>query len=101
MIRVRPRPGTGLVLLWTVLPAAAALAGGDPGAPPRVPWTSSRIHGTPEPPPPYRAEPAFPHLAFRQPLELTAAPGTDRLFVAEQEGRVYSFPPDPDCSRAD
>ena len=40
---------------------------------------------------PYRLEPAFPKLRFASPVDITAAPGSDRLFVAEQHGRVYSF----------
>ena len=64
-------------------------------------WTTSRITGSPEPPPPYRVERAFPELKFVNPVELTAAPGTDRLFLAEQSGKIYSFPNDPSCARPD
>lgn len=67
----------------------------------RVPWTSSRIRGTPDPPPPYRTEPAFPKLKFDEPLDITGAPGTDRLFVVERFGRVFSFPGDPRTGKAD
>ena len=61
---------------------------------PRVLWTSSGIQGTPEPPPPYRVEVAFPDLKFRQPVTLTNAPNCDRLFVVELGGKVFSFDPD-------
>ncbi|MGE3806592.1 MAG: sorbosone dehydrogenase family protein [Gemmataceae bacterium] len=67
----------------------------------RVPWTTSRVKGTPEPPPPYRSEPAFPKLKFDEPLELTAAPGSDRLFVAQRRGKLYSFKNDPAVARPD
>ena len=50
----------------------------------RVPWTTSRVKGTPEPPPAYRTEVAFPKLKFAEPLELATAPGSDRLFIAER-----------------
>jgi glucose/arabinose dehydrogenase len=41
---------------------------------------------------PYEAVPAFPALRFESPLFLTFPPdGTDRLFVAEQDGRVRWF----------
>ena len=66
-----------------------------PGRGGRPLWTTSRITGSPEPPPPYRVERAFPGLKFVNPVELTAAPGTDRLFLAEQSGKIYSFPNDP------
>ncbi|MCO6458235.1 MAG: PQQ-dependent sugar dehydrogenase [Pirellulaceae bacterium] len=67
----------------------------------RVPWSTSRFRGRPEPPPPYRAERLFPKLNFQQPTVLTSAPGTDRWFVAEHSGKIYSIPPDPDCAAAD
>jgi len=67
----------------------------------RKPWTTSRVKGSPEPPLPYRAQRVFPRLNFEQPTVLTNAPSTDRLFVAEQKGRIYSIPDDPDCKQAD
>lgn len=42
---------------------------------------------------------AFPGLSFSNPLELTFAPGDDsRLYVAEQSGRVLTFPNDASAS---
>ena len=67
----------------------------------RVPWTTSRVIGSPEPPPPYRTARAFPRLSFNEPLDLAAAPGTDRLWVAERKGRVLSFVNRADVERAD
>ena len=67
----------------------------------RPAWTTSRVKGTPEPPLPYRAQRVFPNLGFEQPTVLTSAPGTDRLFVAEQKGRIYSIPNDRECREAD
>lgn len=67
----------------------------------RVPWTMSKVHGSPEPPPPYRTEPAFPKLTFEEPLDLTYAPGTNRLFVAGRYGKVWSFVNDKNTARAD
>jgi putative heme-binding domain-containing protein len=67
----------------------------------RVPWTTSRVTGSPEPPPPYRIERVFPKLAFKNPLLISSAPGTDRLFVGEHLGKLYSFRPDPAPDRAD
>ncbi len=58
----------------------------------RTAWTTSRVVGTPDPPSPYRTEAAFPKLKFNEPLEMVAAPGANRLFVAERFGKVYSFP---------
>ena len=67
----------------------------------RTPWTSSRIQGSPEPPPPYKIERAFAKLAFKNPLLLTTAPGINRFFVCEQAGKIFSFPIDPDVAKAD
>src|SRR5260370_42612349 len=67
----------------------------------RVPWTTSRLTGSPDPPPPYKIVRAFPKLTFKNPLLLRNAPGTERLFIGEQEGKLYSFPNDPVVGNAD
>lgn len=67
----------------------------------RVPWTTSRVRGTPDPPPPYRTELAFPKLRFEEPLAMAYAPGSDRAFVAQRFGKVVSFPNDPAVEKAD
>jgi uncharacterized repeat protein (TIGR03806 family) len=68
----------------------------------RVLWTTSKVIGSPEPPPPYKTEPAFPKLPkFEEPLDLTYAPGTSRLFVAERWGKIYSFVNRKDVDKAD
>ena len=95
------------MLLPCLAGIAPALAGGDEIPPqtqtrgPRVPWTSSRFNGTPEPPPPFTVAPAFANLKFEFPVVLVAAPGTARLFLGELKGRIYSFPNDPACRKAD
>src|SRR5712692_11416847 len=67
----------------------------------RTPWTTSRITGSPEPPHPYRVERVFPKLGFKNPLLITNAPGTDRLFVGEHAGKLYSFPKDQTRDKPD
>ncbi len=67
----------------------------------RIPWTGSKFAGTPEPPPPYTVEPAFPHLKFEFPVVLVRAKGPNRLFLGELKGRIFSFPERPDCKKAD
>ena len=61
----------------------------------RAPWTTSRLTGMPDPPSPYRAERVFGQLAFKTPVDLAAAPGSDRLFVVELDGKIFSFPNAP------
>lgn len=57
----------------------------------RVPWTTSRIKGTPDASLPYETERAFPNLKFNQPLAIATAPGEKRFFVAERKGKIFSF----------
>ncbi len=65
--------------------------------PPRPAWRTAAVHGTPEPPPPYRVRTAFPHLAFEQPTALVASPAGDRWFVTEMYGKVHSFANEREC----
>src|SRR5205814_1019513 len=67
----------------------------------RIPWTASRITGSPEPPLPYDTELAFPALKFNNPLDIASAPGMDRLWIVEQAGKIYSFANRPDVAKAD
>src|SRR5262245_12892923 len=91
-----------LVLLAVLAPADTSKpAAGKRGIPTRVPWKTSRITGSPEPAPPYRAERVFPGLTFKNPVVLEALPKSDRLVVVELAGKIFSFPADPKCSRAD
>ena len=69
--------------------------------PRRAAWTTSRITGSPEAPLPYVTERAFPELKFKDCLDLTAAPGSDRLFIVEQAGKIFSFKNQPDVKSAD
>ena len=83
-----------IALLATILAVMAIprpAAGDESPATKREAWATSKITGSPEPPLPFRVEPAFTELKFQQPLDLSAAPGTSRLFVAEQGGKIYSF----------
>src|SRR5689334_14672323 len=72
---------TGIVSLWCGAAAAQE----------RIPWKTSKIIGSPSPPPPYTTEQAFPGIKFNSPVEMAAAPGSDRLFVLELKGKAYSF----------
>src|SRR5262245_45064947 len=66
--------------------------------PQRTPWTNSRVVGSPDPPPPFKVVRAFPNLKFDNPLLLTRCPGSDRLFLGEQGGALYSFVNKPDAT---
>ncbi|MCA9131995.1 MAG: PQQ-dependent sugar dehydrogenase [Planctomycetales bacterium] len=93
-----------LLILSLTLGDGTAPANADsppPGIERREPWTTSRIVGSPEPPLPYITERVFPKLQFNHCLELTTAPGSDRLFVVEQFGKVFSFVDDEATAEAD
>ncbi|MGD9856984.1 MAG: PQQ-dependent sugar dehydrogenase, partial [Planctomycetaceae bacterium] len=95
---------TQIAVVWgCILARGGELAGvsADPpderpyGIESRVPWTTSRLTGSPEPPPPYRTERVWPALTFAEPVEMTVMPGTDRLAVLERLGKVFLFSDDP------
>lgn len=65
----------------------------------RRPWTTSKVTGSPEPPPKYKSVRVFPEVKFKHPLLLARCPGTDRLFVGEQEGMLYSLANKPDAKK--
>ncbi|MFM8218218.1 MAG: hypothetical protein ACKOJF_04785, partial [Planctomycetaceae bacterium] len=86
-----------LALLWGGLRGAAGYAAEPQPLPkplPRTPWTTSNFRGRPEPPVPFLPRRIYPQAAFKNPTVLTSAPGTDRFFVAEQTGKIFSLPGD-------
>jgi putative heme-binding domain-containing protein len=93
-----PRRG-GRRLSVSLSALAAVLAAGPAHAaePARAPWTTSRVVGSPDPPAPFKVVRAFPNLKFEHPLLIARPPGSDRLFVGEQAGVLYSFPDKPDA----
>src|SRR4051812_17345470 len=50
----------------------------------RIPWTTSRVVGSPNPPPPYRVRRTFANLKAPLPIHVTHEPGTDRLLLIHQ-----------------
>src|SRR5262245_55612194 len=96
-----------LILGWISVWGLAAARADEPSARPvwgiavRSAWSTSRTLATPDPPPPYRTERVFPQISFESRVVFGMAPGSDRWFVGEQKGRVYSFPNDPRASQKD
>jgi putative heme-binding domain-containing protein len=60
-----------------------------PGAE-RQPWNTSRIHGSPEPPKPFQVERVYTNITFVNPLDAGTVPGTRRLVVVEQRGKLWT-----------
>lgn len=93
----------GLACLFVLFLAASCRT--EPESPParmpdvRVPWTTSRVLGSPDPPLPFRAVRAFPKLTFKNPLYMAFEPGTGRAMVVHQHGRILAFPSDPSADK--
>ena len=73
----------------------------------RIPWTTSRVVGSPEPPLPFTVEKTFTNISWRAPIFVTPEPGTERLLVVQAGGekerpsRVLSVPHDARASRVE
>src|SRR2546425_4987310 len=73
----------------------------------RIPWTTSRLIGSPDPPLPYTVEKTFTKIRWEQPIFITTEPGTDRLFVVQQGGetnrpsRILELRDDPNAAQAE
>jgi len=80
---------------------ALLLLGSAAVAQERTPWTTSRLTGSPEPPPPLRSERVFPNLTFKSPVQLIPFPDHRRYVLVEEHGMIYSFPNDPSCAKAE
>ena len=85
-----------VVVLGAALTAIALVARAEDSSLPfglskRVPWTTSRVIGNPDPPPPYTVQRAFDRLKFDQPLYMAQEPGTERFLVAQLKGKIFAF----------
>src|ERR1700730_6030700 len=95
---------TMLLLFVAALCLPLGISAGDENKKPvgikkRIPWTTSKVKGTPEPPLPYRTEVAFPKIKFTEPLDMAQAPGTNRLIVAQRKGKIFTFKNDPQAQK--
>lgn len=73
-------------------PATAPAATRAFGIEKRVPWTTSRVAGSPEPADPFVASAAYPKLKFDAPLHVESSVDGKRWFVCQHMGLIYSFP---------
>ncbi|MGE3804804.1 MAG: PQQ-dependent sugar dehydrogenase [Gemmataceae bacterium] len=84
---------------WPAWEALTGAGADDPkpavGIDKRIPWTKSRVEGTPEPPPPYRVQRAFPKLKIDHLIAVAHEPGSRHLLVVNQKiawvgaGRIF------------
>lgn len=83
----------GLSLLLSLFPLMLFAAPPEPAQLPSRPLLGSvQLNGTPDPPSPFITRRLFPQLKFTSPVDLTNAPGSPRFFLAEQGGKIFSFP---------
>ena len=52
----------------------------------RIPWTTSRVIGSPDPPLPYVATEVFSGIEWNQPIYAKPEPGTNNLTVIQKGG---------------
>ena len=91
--------------IWRTIPAVAfillALFAPLPvGAAARVPWTTSKVQGSPEPPPAYTTERVYPAVRFQEPVALYFEPLTNWVFVVEHMAKLRVFPNRPTADRS-
>ncbi|HEX3146525.1 MAG TPA: PQQ-dependent sugar dehydrogenase [Gemmataceae bacterium] len=96
--------GLAAFFYLTPTPDTSAKPGDKPrkdwGIDKRVPWTTSNVKGSPEPPSPYLLENAFPKLKFENPIDLAVIPGSKRLAIAQQHGKLFTFANRRDAAEA-
>src|SRR5262245_8689313 len=94
-------------LVLAMLPCKGA--GADPpfGLERRVPWTSSRLIGSPDPPLPYTVSKTFTNLEWKAPIYIAPEPGTDFLLVVlaggepDQPSKILRIKDDPATGKSE
>jgi len=93
-----------LSYLWA---GFAPIANAADAVAPRVPWNNTRLVGTPEPLPPFRAEAAYPKLKPVHPIAVMREPGANRVVYLqnygydELRGVLRRFEAKPDVTEAE
>lgn len=66
----------------------------------RVPVTTSRVQGRPEPPPPLKPERLYSKLRFKTTTLIDRLPDTGQWLVGEMTGKIFLLPEDRDADQA-
>src|SRR5207248_2495023 len=103
-----------LALVLLILVGGPLLRAADPadsgkpyGLERRVPWTTSHVVGSPDPPLPYRVRRTFTRLKVPCPIAVAHEPGSDRLLLIHQmspwsgQGKILRIKDDPDVEQAE
>src|SRR5438876_5771175 len=73
----------------------------------RIPWTTSRVMGSPDPPLPYTIERVFTNLTWKEPVFITPEPDNKRLLVVlaggekERPSKILSITDDPKMDKVE
>lgn len=73
----------------------------------RIPWTTSRVAGSPDPPLPFTVEKTFTNIAWQSPVFLTPEPDTGALLIVlaggerKRPSRILRVPDDPNTSQTE
>ncbi len=94
----------GALVVGSTMPSAPAQ--GPPKFQKRPPLLTSRVVGSPDPPPPYRKEKVYPALKVNFPIHIVRQPGSDLLlFVGERNSygpsAIYRMKDDPKVATAE
>ena len=90
-----------LIVVVLCFPPTSIAAEKPYGLKKRVPLTTSRVVGYPEPLPPFRATRIYQNIKFTQPLHVIKEPTSDRLLVTERYGDIYAITHDRSAKKAE
>ena len=85
-------------MLLPLLVTSPAPGQASSGIAQRVPWITSHVQGTPDPPEPYITRVAFPNQQFLEPLATGRLVGTPYLLILERGGKVFAISSDRSSS---
>lgn len=95
VLNLRSRAAWKDALRWFWL--LGVLTQGATGRAERVPWLTSKVEGSPEPPARYRAERLFSQHTFNAPVDLQPIPGEAAYLLLQQDGKLIRFGSDPNA----
>ena len=64
-------------------------------------WTTSRVHGSPEPPHAFVSEQVFTDIALSNVTDMVPVPGSGQWLIAENGGKVWCVPHDVGANKAE
>ncbi len=67
----------------------------------RIPWNSSHVVGTPDPPTPFRTERVFDKVKLDNPTDIQPTPDGKWWIVCQEWGVIRAFANEPNAERAD